>query len=1038
MEYLIHPNNHLVPGGLFDYLLCFQFFEYSKIEVLYQLFCNEEQQKTILPFCFPEEGDEQHTDTKVFSFTLTSLDGKRKVGYCKRSTAQKPFQCLVLVTGHAYFALYNDIMESLWAEFVSDYLTFVLICDDLYQRDFPLPGESVVASKSLKVSNPYKFTRSPTTTVYAVGSIKLMERMGVSTVLFLVGQILLERKFVFVGDELSNISNTIRCFMELVQPFVWQHVYIPILPKKMTSYGDAPMPFIIGCQRKIYPLLQEDSDLEDVYVIDVEGGFFLNRPNYPDLFCSQRCVKLASALTRLINSSAVKNEQLDGVVYNQLFLLYRDMFLNYDKFFNTHKTKQFNWKAFIKQSEISYVEFLEEFQNAQMCFMFLDEREQALNEGKRLCDFCPFLMESFENKKELECTTLESLGIVPSEETVCVKCGLKVNPGQPCSTLSGEVLCHTTCHRCVTCLTLIEGNPPLPQEQCVFCFRTAAPLTQRTPKDYQCFHDKTKPSTLGPLTQKTKPKIPKPTKNKILKFFKKDGDQNGDDMYISEPVPDLKMFTKYLGMPDVEMITQRTNPLPYEYQHRDNADKDEEKSGEKKGVKATENTDIKEKAISIPIKEEEVEQQKTLATLVLSPSEVQITGFTPSKANPPKTVRPPPKLASKKHSIEVPSYIPPSFNTPQNSKTQEDTLPPKSEIIESDPVSPLKSPKISQLADSTNATDTKQEQKKSFFKPANPKNAGQRQVAFQIPQKAQTAPVDEHNKFLNTPERSLRAQQHSQSTLTLKSDQTKIPPERKTYMSAQLPQTTRVANMKAFSARPVGAPRQPVSQTTNSISPEAKQNPTYQLTSSQKPSFEGQLKQSQLPSTCSLPVNTARVLSQSLNNPVVPPKPKQIHSRTQALGSNTSRLSRSLNFATSMKSQSSKSVESTQPVGSYSQKQNEQISQPSLTTLPPPPYVMETKTNIEIQQPKSPKTPPLTLRTTSVKSHYSLPDSNDTHVAQPHQVKKPPFVLKSRKVPTKGGESIKDEQPHFGQHKVMEQNTIKNGVPRLQTSTDQA
>ena len=37
-------------------------------------------------------------------------------------------------------------------------------------------------------------------------------------------------------------------------PFIWQHVYVPILPKALSHFLDAPVPFLMG----IYCTSEED------------------------------------------------------------------------------------------------------------------------------------------------------------------------------------------------------------------------------------------------------------------------------------------------------------------------------------------------------------------------------------------------------------------------------------------------------------------------------------------------------------------------------------------------------------------------------------------------------------------------------------------------------------------------------------------------------------------------------------------------------------------------------------------------------------
>lgn len=42
----------------------------------------------------------------------------------------------------------------------------------------------------------------------------------------------------------------------LLQPFVWPHVYAPVLPATLTHFLDAPVPYIMGMRYQTYPAPQ--------------------------------------------------------------------------------------------------------------------------------------------------------------------------------------------------------------------------------------------------------------------------------------------------------------------------------------------------------------------------------------------------------------------------------------------------------------------------------------------------------------------------------------------------------------------------------------------------------------------------------------------------------------------------------------------------------------------------------------------------------------------------------------------------------------
>jgi hypothetical protein len=65
------------------------------------------------------------------------------------------------------------------------------------------------------------------------------------------------QKFMLVAESITN----------LIFPFVWQHVYVPILPASLKHFLDAPVPFLMGlhCEsEKDKTNLQLPSEVNDL------------------------------------------------------------------------------------------------------------------------------------------------------------------------------------------------------------------------------------------------------------------------------------------------------------------------------------------------------------------------------------------------------------------------------------------------------------------------------------------------------------------------------------------------------------------------------------------------------------------------------------------------------------------------------------------------------------------------------------------------------------------------------------------------------
>jgi len=88
---------------------------------------------------------------------------------------------------------------------------------------------------------------------------------------------LLEKKIAIVCEDLRILSSLVFSFIPLLRPFIYQSVIIPILPAKLNSLVDAPVPFIIGFTSK------PPNIPPDVIVFDLEEKTLKITEILPDL-----------------------------------------------------------------------------------------------------------------------------------------------------------------------------------------------------------------------------------------------------------------------------------------------------------------------------------------------------------------------------------------------------------------------------------------------------------------------------------------------------------------------------------------------------------------------------------------------------------------------------------------------------------------------------------------------------------------------------------------------------------------------------------
>ncbi|XP_043706121.1 uncharacterized protein LOC122655827 isoform X2 [Telopea speciosissima] len=90
--------------------------------------------------------------------------------------------------------------------------------------------------------------------------------LSLESVLALLSGVLLEKQVVVVCPNLGVLSATVLSLIPLLRPFEWQSLLLPVLPRKMLDFLDAPVPFIVGIQHKPSELKLKTSNLVHVNI----------------------------------------------------------------------------------------------------------------------------------------------------------------------------------------------------------------------------------------------------------------------------------------------------------------------------------------------------------------------------------------------------------------------------------------------------------------------------------------------------------------------------------------------------------------------------------------------------------------------------------------------------------------------------------------------------------------------------------------------------------------------------------------------------
>lgn len=109
--------------------------------------------------------------------------------------------------------------------------------------------------------------------------------LSLESVLGLFTGVLLEKQIVVICPNLGVLSAILLSIIPMIRPFQWQSLLLPILPRKLIDFLDAPVPFIAGVQHKPPDIKMKGSSLVRVNVQkdQVKACSLPRLPHYKEL-----------------------------------------------------------------------------------------------------------------------------------------------------------------------------------------------------------------------------------------------------------------------------------------------------------------------------------------------------------------------------------------------------------------------------------------------------------------------------------------------------------------------------------------------------------------------------------------------------------------------------------------------------------------------------------------------------------------------------------------------------------------------------------
>ncbi|KFO98374.1 DENN domain-containing protein 2C, partial [Calypte anna] len=362
----------------------------------------EERLKVIPKFCFPDPKDwfpASDLKSETFSFVLTGEDGSRWFGYCKKllpeGKGKRLPEVYCIISRLGCFNLFSKILDEVEKRREMSPALVQPFMRSVMEAPFPAPGRTITVRSFLPGAGHkvMELRRPLDSRLEHVDFECLFKCLSVSHMIRVFASLLLERRVIFVADNLSTLSKCGHAAVATLYPFTWQHTYIPVLPSSMIDIVCSPTPFLIGILSCSLPQLR-DLPIEEVLIVDLCADKFLQEVSDEDDILPH---KLQAALVQILEerSEILSHEQSDTQGDMPLNSLVSEAFVQFFVeivgHYSLHVTvtekgeRVFQWEPFRKSHVSRNVRhFLHFFMETQMFAGFVQDRELRKNMVKGL------------------------------------------------------------------------------------------------------------------------------------------------------------------------------------------------------------------------------------------------------------------------------------------------------------------------------------------------------------------------------------------------------------------------------------------------------------------------------------------------------------------------------------------------------------------------------------------------------------------------------------------------------------------------------
>uniref|UniRef100_A0A8D2PEP8 DENN domain containing 2D n=1 Tax=Zosterops lateralis melanops TaxID=1220523 RepID=A0A8D2PEP8_ZOSLA len=252
----------------------------------------------------------------------------------------------------------------------------------LRESPFPAPGKTVTIKSFIPDSGTelIELTRPVDAHLEHVEFQALLQRLSPHLILHIFASATLERRLIFLAEELSVLSQCIHAVAALLYPFTWAHTYIPVVPECLLDTVCCPTPFMVGIQmRHLEQVLEQP--MEEALIVDLcEGKIIRAVGDEEEILPRKLQNEMLLSLNRHNNNNEHTLEQVNTLVSEAFVHFFVRLVGHYASHIKWGRSGSgsFQERAFCKAiASKSCRRFTKKFVKTNMFSLFIEEAEKS-------------------------------------------------------------------------------------------------------------------------------------------------------------------------------------------------------------------------------------------------------------------------------------------------------------------------------------------------------------------------------------------------------------------------------------------------------------------------------------------------------------------------------------------------------------------------------------------------------------------------------------------------------------------------------------